>query len=418
MRQTEIGRIAEEYLAKHKELSIRAIARLLTADYPDLFTNLNQARSALIYVKDRSSDGSTCDVTTTVRSLDVRSLETALKKANVDLKVWEVDRWVINSWEITMGKKGTGASPGTFTNYQVKVWLKRRQSPELASALERVIKLAHERAPRKWPKTKARGTHLLEVSLFDHHFGMYAWGQETGENYDLTIARDRFDAGVHDLVTKARGFEPAQILFPIGNDFFHINNPEGVTPSGGNRLDVDSRYQKVYEAGCLSLVRGIEYATSIAPVHLLWVPGNHDPQMSYHLCRFLSAWFRHDKRVTVDCGAQTRKYFRYGKTLLGFTHGNRENHARLPLLMATERAADYGEVTTREWHLGHYHRERETRFVAGDTDGDVIVRVLPSLSGTDAWHFQQGFVKTTKTAEAYVYERDAGLVSKFWTTAL
>jgi hypothetical protein len=395
------------------------IARGLLVQYPKAFSSLTCARKRVEYYRVGGSpqrvktryDGDAAEVSTSVRSLDIRSLEDSLREANVDLKVWEVERWVVNSWEVTT----TAKKDATYTNFQVKVWLKRKISGTTLLALSGLLERVAKRAPKPPVRKPIAGQHLLEVSLFDMHLGMYAWNQETGNDYSLKIAEARFEAGMYDLVNKAKGFAPGRILLPIGNDFFHINNPEGTTPIAGNRLDVDTRYHKVYESGCHAVIRAIQYAASIAEVRVMWIPGNHDPQMSYHLCTYLAAWFRKDSRVIIDYGPKTRKYYHFGNTLLGFTHGDKENHSRLPLLMATENPVDYGTATTREWHVGHLHKERETRFVASNSEGDVVVRVLPSLTGTDAWHFQQGYVKNNKVAEAYVYEKSAGLVAKFWT---
>ena len=43
-----------------------------------------------------------------------------------------------------------------------------------------------------------------------------------------------------------------------------------------------------------------------------------------------------------------------------------------------------------------------------DTYGGVTVSVLPSLSGTDSWHYKKGYVKNNRAAEAYLWHHDDG----------
>lgn len=39
----------------------------------------------------------------------------------------------------------------------------------------------------------------------------------------------------------------------------------------------------------------------------------------------------------------------------------------------------------------------------------MTVRIIRSLSGTDAWHFRRGYVGGTRGAEAFIYRRDGGM---------
>lgn len=342
---------------------------------------------------------------------NVRTLDELLEFMEVDLDVWEVERHVINKWEV--GAKDANSEVQVTPLYQVKAWLRRKQITALQHGLEAIEDRLAVASPRRPKYCAPRAEHLLEIALYDAHFGLLAWAKETGEDYDLKIAEQRFIAAVEDLLARARGCTPELILFPIGNDFFHVNNPENVTPAAHHVLDVDGRLAKVIEAGQIALIRAIEACAAGAPVQVLWIPGNHDPQTSYFLCRILAAWFRNHKGVTVDVTPSPRKYVRYGCTLLGFTHGNEERHADLPGIMAGERKQDWSEARHYEWHVGHVHRKRETRYSAGDTFGAVAVKTIPSICGTDAWHFKKGYVNGERVADAFVYSKTQGLVATF-----
>jgi hypothetical protein len=108
-----------------------------------------------------------------------------------------------------------------------------------------------------------------------------------------------------------------------------------------------------------------------------------------------------------------RKYVSYGINLLGFTHGNEEKHGDLPTLMAQEAAGLWREDQHREWHLGHYHKKKQLTHNPQDTQGGTRVQVLPSLSGTDAWHYRKGYVKTLRAAEAYLWNYTNGYSGHF-----
>jgi hypothetical protein len=342
---------------------------------------------------------------------NVRNLQELLEFMQVDLEVWEVERHVINKWEV--GAKDEKSVVQVTPLYQVKAWLRRKMPTALAHGLEKLETRLAKVSPKHRRTVTPGADHMLEIALYDAHFGLLAWGKETGEDYDLKIAEQRYLAAVDELLARGKGCAPELIIFPIGNDFFHVNNPDNVTPTAHHLLDVDGRLPKVIEAGQMALIRAIDACTTIAPVQVLWIPGNHDPQTSYYLCRILAAWFRNHKGVSVDVSPSPRKYVRYGCTLLGFTHGNEERHSDLPTLMAGERKQDWSEARHYEWHVGHYHRKRETRYSAGDTFGAVSVKTIPSICGTDAWHFKKGYVNGERVADAFVYSKTQGLVATF-----
>lgn len=355
--------------------------------------------------------GSTAEIS--VNSLRIKTLPEALHVAKVDLSQWEVERYTVNSWEVTMrGENG----PEQATNHQVKLWLKR-----LTPAMSGFASLIDNVTPRKCSKNHAaipatNDPHMLEISLMDHHFGKLAWKPETGSDYDLKIAAALYHNAVSDLVGKAKSFGVDEILIPLGSDFFNIDNNANTT-TGGTPQDCDGRLAKIFEVGCQSVLSAIDLCAQVAKVKVIWVPGNHDATSSYYLCKYIEAWYRDCQRVTVDSSPTSRKYVPYGVNLLGFSHGCDEKTDSLPLLMMAECRDILAGVQHCEIHIGHLHKRKEMKYTAGDTMGPVTVRILPSLSGTDRWHYGKGFVGGLRAAEAYLWSKNSGYVGHFSAVA-
>lgn len=347
----------------------------------------------------------------TCRSRTIRTLSAAIKAAEVDTDVWEVERYVANKWD--MGAK-LGSRPDEYIAvtelWQVKVWLRKKVPSREELIADALLERMKRHAP-KYPKvrrlTRISDPHMLEVSVYDTHFGKYAWGEETGSDYDLGIAERVYKAAVEELLAKATGFPVERILFPVGQDFLHIDNVRGTTVND-TRLDMDTRYQKIFETAFMATVHAVDHLLHVAPVKVLWSPGNHDYTTSWHLADKLAVWYRNCPRVEVDCSPAHRKYERYGVSLIGFTHGDEEKHNNLPTLMADEAQHLLSGVTCKEWHLGHFHNKRETMYRGADSFGSTVVRILPSLSGTDYWHYRKGYVKNRRAAEAYLWSKQSG----------
>jgi len=359
-----------------------------------------------------------------LESLTITTLEQALKVAEVDMTQWKVDRYTIGSWQVTLKvKTDTGRKdpkgnpimidkPKTVTMYKIQVWLKKLHNMEWVEAIRELIKeIPKIKTPVK--KYNLDGNYLLEIALMDVHFGMLAWDKETGHDYDIDIAEDVFLFAVQDLLAKSSGYKPSKILFPFGNDFLHIDDPSNQTPMHRNLLDADSRLIKIYQQAKKSVIKAINYCREVAPVHVCWVPGNHDPNVSYYMCDVLSEVFSNDPDVVVDKSPKWRKYYPFGKCLIGYTHGIEEPLRDLPSIMATEEPVLWGNSKYREIHIGHKHKKMQMHWINVDTMPGTVVRMIPSIAGTDQWHYKKGYIKNYHAAESYIWDAENGVVGQF-----
>lgn len=358
--------------------------------------------------------------TITTKSSTIKTVDEALDFAKVDRQVWEVDRFVVNSWE--MGYKAhevrepSGSkhvTAGSHPLWQVKVWLRRKVSRVTVNVFESLCQRLDNHVPaytrRRYVAPK--DPHLLEISIADMHFGKLAWRRETGEDYDLRIAENLFKNAVQDLLRKAAGYPIERIVLPIGNDFLHIDNLENTTAKGTVQ-DVDGRFVRIMETGQMALIHAIDLLQTVAPVDVVLVAGNHDLTTSWHTARFLWAYYRRCDNVTVDIEPRLRKYITYGNNLIGLTHEPLKN---LPILMATEQPQEWANTSYHEWHTAHFHKKGEMQFVSVNGNDGVIVRALPSLTGRDEWHYAQGYIGT-RLAEAYLFSKEHGTSGTLYTT--
>jgi hypothetical protein len=121
----------------------------------------------------------------------------------------------------------------------------------------------------------------------DWHLGMFAWGRETAENWDLRIAEETIGRAVEDTVERSPPSGTAVVL--SGGDLFHADNKDNQTARSGHALDVDGRYQKVVEAGNRLMVRTVDACLRRHQRVLVRIlPGNHDE----HSAVAVAYWLR------------------------------------------------------------------------------------------------------------------------------
>lgn len=364
---------------------------------------------------DKTSDNS---AKLDLKSLTINTLEKALEYANVDLTEWKVDRYTIGSHQVTLKIEKTDSNgnrysePKTVTMYKVQVWLKQLNNIVWIRALKELIKTVPEIKRSPTTKHKKSDEHLLEVSLMDVHFGMLSWGKETISDYNIKIAEDLYLSAIEEILDKTKHYPIDKILFPFGNDFLHTDDQTNLTPKGKNILDVDTRLIKIYTTAKKAVIKAIDRCQEVAPVHVLWVPGNHDPNISYYLCDVISEMYRNNENVTVDISPKWRKFFLWGQSLICFTHGSEEPIKDLPMIIATERPDLWGKSIYREVHIGHKHKKHEIKFINVNTHHGCIVRMIPSIAAIDSWHYRKGFLRGWQAAESYLWNKK-GIVAQF-----
>lgn len=345
------------------------------------------------------------------------TLEGLLKACQVDLKTWRVKDWVCNKWE--MGSKDANSGKVTRTPlYQIKAWLERIPGAADADVIRETIEWVKKQGavpvrpslvPR--PHLAVDDPVMLELSIPDLHYGKLAWDKETGKNYDTEIAANLYIEATKQLWAKSSVFPIEKILLVVGGDFFNVNGAANATAAGTPQSE-DGRWPKTFRRGIALIRHQIELLRGKTPggVDVVIIRGNHDAERLYLAGEVLAAVYENCKDVRVTNEPIKRQYVQWGSVLLGLTHGDSLKQDKLPLLMAGEAPKMWSETTHREWHIQHFHHKKETQYHTGSEHNAVRVRILPSLTTADDWHYTNGYVGAKQAAEAYLWGKKAGYI--------
>lgn len=352
-----------------------------------------------------------------VSSLErIKTAAEAMQKAGIELAIWKPIKVVANSWEVAVREADQTIS--TYPLWQVKVTCERRL-PESIEASADILAKRIMAGKFNWPavrhKLGKKDPSKLFCGLVDHHFGKLCWQPETLNSYDLKIAQELYSRAM--LATwrqcESRKADVDEIVLVIGQDFGHIDNRAAGTEAGTPQ-DFDGRYEKMSAIMEESVIRAVSEARKLAPVTVKWVGGNHDRVTSMWLCRCIHWAFESDRHVTVDTAACPVKYMQFGKCLIGMAHGDAPKKKALMNLMPVERADDWAKSKAcREWLTGHFHQQEITERIGTNEEAGQVFRVLPSLCGTDSWHYRNGYSMSRKATQNYIYSYEYGLTAMF-----
>lgn len=261
-------------------------------------------------------------------------------------------------------------------------WIKTKSdsvAPDLIEAIKAEFRDYDGRAPVIRPPRATDRDFLNVLAIADPHIGMLSWGEQTGADYDLNIARKRVLATSGEVILAAP--KARELLIVNLGDWYHANDQRNVTPKSKHQLDVDGRWFKVLRTGVRLFIDIIEIGLRRHDrVEVVNIPGNHDPEAAASLALALSCFYARNRRVTIAFPSDIY-YRQFGNTLLGAAHGDKAPPSRMALAMASDQRRAWG-ATAYHWFLyGHIHKDKS------DTIGDVKVESFSTIADKDSHAF-------------------------------
>lgn len=291
---------------------------------------------------------------------------------------------------------------------QMLRWIKTKEGGTdvagLVEALQSVFDKYDGSAPEIVAPTVSDADLMTIYPIPDLHFGMYSWGDETGDDYDTKIAATVAKSGITTLVSQSLPSERAVVL--VLGDYFHQNDQSNVTPGHKHQLDVDGRWFKVYDEGAALLCEIIKIVSakhSMVEVKIL--PGNHDDTAAGTLTVAMSLFFSRTRRITVNKEPGDMYYRRFGSCLIGAHHGHKMKPEAMAMAMAVDRHEDWGQTKFRSYYSGHIHHETAKEVMG------VRVESFSSPAARDSFNASHGY-RSGRSMSAVTFHRDNGEIGR------
>jgi len=271
--------------------------------------------------------------------------------------------------------------------------------------LDAVVAAMKEEIPRLAPALAPENVLadlLNQYTVTDSHFGMLAWREETGADYDLRIAEqlllDWFSAAIKNSP------DAHTAIFAQIGDLMHHDSLESVTPAHRHVLDADSRLQKVIRIVIRTIRRIIGMLLAKHQhVHIVMASGNHDPASSAWLREMLAAMYDDEPRVTVDNSPSLYYAFEWGGTALFYHHGHKRGIANVDSTLAGMFREMFGRSKHAYAHIGHIHSDE------GRKSALMYVERHETLAAPDAYAAGGGWL-SGRSAKVITYSKTGGEV--------
>jgi hypothetical protein len=201
------------------------------------------------------------------------------------------------------------------------------------------------------------GNDLMTVyPLVDAHFGMKAWGRETGwQDYDLDLATQDICQAFSNLWEITPKSDHAVLI--LGGDTLHADDNLAQTPQSKHSLDVDGRQYKTSEVAIKAIcwiIDGLAERHSKVTVRVL--RGNHDIHSHLILHFALQQRYRLADQITIDDAARDIFWIKHGKSLVASHHGDKGKPERLAMYLA-DTCPEWSMTRDRHCLTGHIHHD-------------------------------------------------------------
>lgn len=323
---------------------------------------------------------------------EIKTLEDLIEKTKIDLNKYKITRWRQNFWA---------------NKYQVRVDLEPIVPTEQEDFRDKFIEFLKTFTPAPITEAPAESDKegiMLVINKQDAHLNKY----DSAGNNNIENRFKEFERSVNVSIAKAMAMNKIdQALYVIGSDGFN-SEFTGTTTKGTpqqNLLDHHRSFAMICSHEC-NVINSL--LASSSHVALVFVPGNHDEYIGWHLMMYLDAYYRNETRITVDVSPDYTKYVQFGNTAIMLNHGDAMKPEKL--------AAEFPMGMREEWSsCKHYYifTGDKHHTLAKDFNGIQFYQ-LPALSTAKSmWDKKRGFENTKIEFTAFTFTQDNGMADVY-----
>jgi hypothetical protein len=254
----------------------------------------------------------------------------------------------------------------------------------LYNSLQNVIEDLTTPAPKVNTPKHTNSDLLTSYNIGDMHIAMHSWHEETGNDFDVNIATGDLTNAMADLIGRSLPSETC-IILNLG-DAIHFHDDSHSTKLSKNPLDADTRVDKAFRITCVLMNKFVEMALQKhKKVIVRNVLGNHDMELAMALRYQMDAYWRNEKRVSIEMSPADCWFYEFGQVMLMATHGHNMKPEKMIPYMSARMPEMWGRCKLRRALHGHFHSKSIIEGLGGKVEG------FSNLAPNDAWHESKGY---------------------------
>ncbi len=327
--------------------------------------------------------------------VEIRTLDELIEKCNIDTQKWDITKYVQNYW-------GNGKNP----HWQVKAWLSKKGEEQLFQDSFVDFLASYEPAAQlvEKPKYNDKEDACLVINKQDAHYNK---SDIDGHN-DMTQRFVDVREKIGIIINQAElSNYLTDIKYIIGSDEFN-SEFTGTTTKGTPQSNLTSYYESFrkicnHEVGMINLL-----LNSAEAVEIVFVSGNHDEFVGWHMINWLQTYFRNEPRVKFDASPKYRKYVSYGDSAMMFNHGDAIKPAKLAAIFPMEYREEWSYHNNFYIFTGDKHHE-----VSQDFNGIKFYQIPAFSNAKSVWDDKMGHVCSKAEVTGFLIDYEKGMTNIF-----
>jgi hypothetical protein len=322
--------------------------------------------------------------------VEIRTLDELIEKCNIDTQKWDITKYVQNYW-------GNGKNP----HWQVKAWLSKKGEEQLFQDSFVDFLANYEPAAQlvEKPKYNDKEDACLVINKQDAHYNKSDIDGQRFVNVREKIGIIINQAKLSNYLT--------DIKYIIGSDEFN-SEFTGTTTKGTPQSNLTSYYESFrkicnHEVGMINLL-----LNSAEAVEIVFVSGNHDEFVGWHMINWLQTYFRNEPRVKFDASPKYRKYVSYGDSAMMFNHGDAIKPAKLAAIFPMEYREEWSYHNNFYIFTGDKHHE-----VSQDFNGIKFYQIPAFSNAKSVWDDKMGHVCSKAEVTGFLIDYEKGMTNIF-----
>jgi len=327
---------------------------------------------------------------------EIKSLDELIEKCKIDTDKWEITKYVQNYW-------GNGDSP----HWQVKAWLGKKSAEQVFQDSFVDFLASYEPVSQDIMSPKfvsGKDNAMLVINKQDSHLNKY----DIDGNNNIVDRLSNIMYKVELIANQAQlSNNLEQITYILGSDEFN-SEFTGMTTKGTPQTNTHT-YHTSFEYICghevLMITMLLQYAEN---VNVVYVAGNHDEFVGWHMVNWLQTYFRNTDRLTFDCSPKYRKYISYGESAMMFNHGDAIKPAKLAALFPIEYREGWSFHKNFYIFTGDKHHE-----VSHDFNGIKFYQIPAFSNAKSLWDDKNGHTMSKAEVTGFLIEQGSGMTNIF-----